>query len=407
MIKHYFKSTINALWKRKWFSFLTLFSIALSLIVVTCVATIWNMWSTPMAPEVNKERTLYLDAKVWIKENNRSIHQINAADVLPKSFFVKGVHELTTPEMSAVYYSQGVHDFMRNNKTKRIHLITTDANFFKIFDFEFIAGKPYHDEASRSPQYPCVITKELALYYFGNIDCLGKIIKNRSRQYKVTGIINKPVASQELSFDIYYQINPDEAQRYSNWYDVAFLCSSKADQEALDAELQKIAKTASDKHQKQRIELNTLSSVMNIIIKRFQFERDLWPIYATLILIVLIIPSLCLIDVLRNNQAHRTHEMGIHRAFGASKGRMASMLLVDNLVVTTIGGIVGLALSIIFFSFISEDSWTDTSQLFFNWSAIAYYMLVFLIIGFIAGILPAKRLSKLHIINALNQVEND
>lgn len=406
MIKSYLKAALSSMLRRKWFSLLTLFSISISLVVVTCGASMWNMITAPIAPEVNKDRTFFLNAQLISKSGGHQFSDISLLWEITKGFLNQDVYQFKTPELTTVYNKMGGGiEFIRNNKTKRANLMGTDANFFKVFEFDFIAGKPYIQTNSKEEiNSLCVISEELANYYFDGTDCLGQIIDDGARQYKVVGVVTKPTTQTSLKSDIYYLAKPEEFDGGGLYMNTAaFLCRSNQDKQALDAELKKYTFN-SDKGQ---VTMSSDSSAIQYLTNMIEFDQGYLPAYIALILIALIIPALCLVDILKNNLSHRSEELAIRRAFGAPRKNITSLLLIDNIILILTGGILGLGFSFLFYAALTEDSWTNLFFVFFNWRAFFYYIAVFLFIGAIAGVMPAYRLSKQQIVNALNAKEND
>ena len=407
MLKTNLKLIIASLLRRKWFTLLTLLSVAMALVIVTCAATLWNMWTAPIAPEVHKPRTFYLDAKVTDKTNGKELSEMDAMFVLKNDFYLKEINQLKTPEMVTVFNSEGIFDFRRNNKRQAFQHKCTDHNFFRIFDFEFVAGKPYAKENNELSVPHCVISEKLANYYFGSTACLGKVVKDISRQYRVCGVIKNTFSSHELQTDLYSQINPKITFRYLNWYKVAFLCPSKNDKESLDKELQTVGKKYSNKHDKMSVSLFSNIGYMIYLKQIMNFNDDNYLILFVLVLIVLVLPSICLIDVLKNNLEFRYQELGVRRAFGANRSKILQALLVENLFITFLGGLLGLVIAYVFLVVMIDDSWTSVLSVFLHWKAFFWYMGIFLIVGLLSGLIPAFRLSKNQIINALNETNDD
>jgi len=338
MFFNYLKITLASLWRRKWFSLLTLLSIALSLVVVTCAASLWNMLTAPIAPEIHKDRTFFLYAKVHEKKNGKEVLYTHAGSVLHNDFFYKDIYRLHTPKLATAFNAGGTVEFICKNKTRRFDLIKTDHNFFKVFQFDFVGGKSYAECNNQASIPHCVITEGLAKYYFGKNDCLGKIISCRSGRYEVCGVVKKPASSELLQADLYFQFNPRRESRYANWCDVVFLCDSSKDKEALDVELSHLARLVSDNNKRMEVKLLTVGSAGLYLKRFFYFGHRSYSISVIMILVVLIIPSLCLVDILKNNQENRNYELGVRRAFGASRQRMIGLLLVENVAVTLMGG---------------------------------------------------------------------
>ncbi len=67
-------------------------------------------------------------------------------------------------------------------------------------------------------------------------------------------------------------------------------------------------------------------------------------IYAILVLL----PAINLSSMTRSRLRHRVAEIGVRRAFGAKRIDIVSQLFGENLIITVIGGVIGLILSLIF-----------------------------------------------------------
>ena len=104
--------------------------------------------------------------------------------------------------------------------------------------------------------------------------------------------------------------------------------------------------------------------------------------------------------------ANRTVEIGTLRALGFQRRTILTAFLIESLMLSFIGGIVGLLLaSFLQFITVSTTNFGTFSELAFGFTispGIVLWTLVFsLIMGFIGGFLPAFRAARLNIINAL------
>lgn len=64
-----------------------------------------------------------------------------------------------------------------------------------------------------------------------------------------------------------------------------------------------------------------------------------------LVLIFLLVPALNLCGMISTRMEKRLPEMGICKAFGADRGRLLRQVLTENLVLTCLGGLLGLGLA--------------------------------------------------------------
>lgn len=104
--------------------------------------------------------------------------------------------------------------------------------------------------------------------------------------------------------------------------------------------------------------------------------------------------------------ANRTNEIGTMRALGFQKISILVSFLVESLILSFIGGCVGLFFSSFLELFtVSTMNWQTFSELAFSFSLtfkIIFSGLLFsLIMGFIGGVLPAFRAAKMNIVDAL------
>ena len=70
-------------------------------------------------------------------------------------------------------------------------------------------------------------------------------------------------------------------------------------------------------------------------------------IYIVVITILLLVPAINLSGITLSRMRRRMQEIGVRRAFGATRGELLRQVLAENLVVTLMGGVLGLILSYI------------------------------------------------------------
>lgn len=104
--------------------------------------------------------------------------------------------------------------------------------------------------------------------------------------------------------------------------------------------------------------------------------------------------------------ANRTNEIGTMRALGFQRISILVSFLTESLIISFIGGCIGLFFSsFLQFFTVSTMNWQTFSELAFSFSLtfkIIYMALLFaLIMGFIGGVLPAFRAARMNIVEAL------
>ncbi|MGB1217660.1 MAG: FtsX-like permease family protein, partial [Saprospiraceae bacterium] len=74
----------------------------------------------------------------------------------------------------------------------------------------------------------------------------------------------------------------------------------------------------------------------------------------------------------------------------------------ENIIITLIGGASSFLISFLLIYTINNSSIGSTFHLAFNGKLFIYSFLICILFGIISGIIPAWRMSKLHIVEALN-----
>ena len=127
-----------------------------------------------------------------------------------------------------------------------------------------------------------------------------------------------------------------------------------------------------------------------------------WVLIGLLSLFV-ILPTLNLINLNVSRIMERSSEIGVRKAFGASRLTILWQFIFENIVMTFIGGIIGFVLAYILIGLINNRRLLGEIQLQINFSFFIYSLLACLAFGVLSGILPALRMSKLHVVQALKQ----
>ena len=96
----------------------------------------------------------------------------------------------------------------------------------------------------------------------------------------------------------------------------------------------------------------------------------------------------------------RTSEIGLKKAIGARKRRILAQFLTEAAVLTSIGGLIGVAAGIVMAKVISQMSKTPVA---ISVPAIVFSVAFSMLIGIIFGLLPSIKAANLNPIDALRR----
>ncbi len=132
-----------------------------------------------------------------------------------------------------------------------------------------------------------------------------------------------------------------------------------------------------------------------------QVERSLQVLVVSIALISLVVGGIGIMNIMLVSVTERTREIGIRKAIGAKRLDILWQFLVESLVVTTLGGILGVIAGVsatriaVRFSIGGDNPYTVTPL----WVGVG--LIVAAATGLVAGVYPAWRASRLDPIEAL------
>jgi putative ABC transport system permease protein len=97
----------------------------------------------------------------------------------------------------------------------------------------------------------------------------------------------------------------------------------------------------------------------------------------------------------------RSSEIGVRKAFGASSRTLTYQFIVENLILTLLGGIIGVILSFIALQIINSANLIDNLTLSINFTVLFIALITCLVFGLLSGVYPAWRMSRLNVVTAL------
>ena len=119
------------------------------------------------------------------------------------------------------------------------------------------------------------------------------------------------------------------------------------------------------------------------------------------VLLVMLLPTLNLVNINITRIMERSSEIGVRKAFGASSITLVYQFIVENLILTFLGGLIGIVFSWFIIRVINSANLIDNVVLSLNATVLLFALLTCLIFGLLSGVYPAWRMSRLNVVNAL------
>ncbi len=413
MIKNYLKVALKVLARRKFFTFISLFGISITLLVLLVAAAIFDHMLAPQAPETRSDRTLGVYDLVM-----QGPHNVQSSEP-GYSFLDRYVRPLSTlPAVEALSFistPQGAVAYL-NGKKIESRLRRTDGAFWRILDFRFVEGGPFTDDDEQSARFVAVINETTRARFF-NGPAVGKTMEVDGQRFRVVGVVpDVPFLRFSSSSDIWVPISTAKTKLYRDqWmggFNALILAHSRADLPAIKAEyrarLREAEKQIPDPKTYQTLKsgADTLFEAWVRQVSPGGSSNPLAPgqVKAALFLLMLLfmlLPTLNLVNINLSRILDRASEIGVRKAFGASSRTLVGQFVIENLVITLLGAALGLLLAIPVLTALNTSGVFPYARLVVSFRVFFYGLAMAVFFGILSGVYPAWRMSKLHPAQAL------
>lgn len=411
MLKNYFKIAIAVLKRRKFFTLISLFGISFTLtILIVATAFVDNVTSSNY-PEVNRDRSLYI---ITVQERGtKSGAHMNG----PASFYYldRYVKTLKTPVKVAISSFYAVTNAYTNDKKLAINLKYTNDEFWDVFQYNFVEGKPYTLQQINNGERVAVISEDTKKEYFGNVpSVVGKYIEADNVLYKISGVVKSVPVIMPVSYaDLYLPYTVNRTGDYKQKtlrgnFTAVIMATSKADVPKMKEEYAAVV----SKIKPMDKDLDVFESVADSYLASFIRNSPLGSsdesgltklllIVSLFVFFFMLLPTLNLININISRIMERSSEIGVRKAFGASGATLVGQFIVENLILTFLGCLIGIVLAFIILQVMNNSNIIANIQLSVNGTVLLYSLVACLVFGLLSGVYPAWRMSRLQVVTAL------
>jgi putative ABC transport system permease protein len=409
MLNHYLVLAVKVLLRRKFFTFISLFGISFTLLVLTVVAALFDHSFGPGAEEPLQDRTLYAGRAVMYAKNNT--WSSNAGFKLLDGYArgLPGVERLSLYENSHT-----VHSYLDGRKVSS-GLKRTDDEFWRILQFEFLEGGPFGTADVAEARFVAVINRTTRQRIFDGRNAVGQSLEADGQRFRVVGVVEDVSEMRSVpSADIWVPYTTAKTDAYKreimgDWNAIA-LARDKAAMAGIHEEFNSrlLRVELPDKDYEAIVapfetKFAGFARLMPTADRKDP-ESQVWKMVALLFVLALLfilIPTVNLVNINISRIMERASEIGVRKAFGAPSRTLVGQFLVENILLTLIGGTVGFVLSIFVLRGIAQSGLFSYARFTINLRVFAYGMALAVVFGLISGVYPAWRMSRLNPVQAL------
>ncbi|TFH64700.1 MAG: hypothetical protein E4G91_04975, partial [Candidatus Zixiibacteriota bacterium] len=201
MWKNYLKIASKVLMRRKFFTFVSLFGISFTLLILMVSAAAVVHMAAPARAGSKFDRSMFVE-RINLKSGKM---QINSS---PSYYFLdRYVRSMKQPEAVSLQSTQSQVSVYVSDRKLGLSLKYTDDVFWDIMEFPFLEGRPYNAEMVSTAEPVAVITDWAKRQVFGSGPAIGEYLETTAGSYRVIGVIPKEEITTNLtSSDIYVPI---------------------------------------------------------------------------------------------------------------------------------------------------------------------------------------------------------
>lgn len=256
---------------------------------------------------------------------------------------------------------------IKNGSALSAQVLAVDDMYWKIYDYKFISGTPFTREEIESENKLAILNESTARAIFNESDVAGRNIDINNIPYTVKGVVEDvfPLLPDGTVSVFTNFEHSTESSGYGGVFgkvSVRLLLADGVDPSHVKKQVEKkyedanreLAQTQQTLFYHQQPYTSAELAAGNFGPNNDSKLKSKQRYRALVYIILLLLPAINLSNMTRSRLLNRVTEIGVRRAFGAKRRKIISQIFTENLLMTFVGGVIGLCLSLLFLAFLSE-----------------------------------------------------
>lgn len=349
-------------------AWVTVIGTALSIFLIMTVVMMQQVSIIPFAPESHRDRMLY-----GMFFNTESIDNDNSRSASLSYDTAKKLYEGLDGVEKICYESEAITKLDAKGTTNEKFTVDSrmaDRGFWEVYDYTLLDGRYFNDEEVAAERKVTIVTESTARRLFGGERAVGQHFELDHTDYEVVGVVSNSSILASMAYgEVFIPIEIKDvwgegfgplmtALLVKEGVDFEYIRQQvKGRYARLDTELKSSGqKTVYHGAPFDQEVIATGHSYSNVTPDPTSGRYMRYALYALL----LIVPAINLSSMLHSRLRHRVSEIGVRRAFGCTRFHVVTDIIVENLIVTIVGGLIGFGLGILFAEFY-DGLYTDPS----------------------------------------------
>jgi putative ABC transport system permease protein len=411
MLKNYLKIALKVLVRRKFFTFISLFGISFTLVVLMVVTALLDHMLAPMAPESRQDRIIGVYRAEMFGARAGWSGQAGYKLLDRYARGLDGVERL-----SIFSGGNNVASFVGGQKIMST-LKRTDGEFWQILDFMFVEGAPYTTADVDGAAFVAVINETTRRKFFGEKPAIGQTLEADGQRFRVVGVVPDVSRVRFVPFsDIWVPLTTAKSDAYKrdlvgDFLGIALAKNPDALPSIREQFNTRLANIEFDDPKQFTSMVAPFETMFDSYAREAPFIGDGrdpraqgWKLMLMLVglgLLFMLLPAVNLININVSRIMERASEIGVRKAFGASARTLVGQFIVENIILTLVGGAIGFLLSFFVLRALTASGYIQYADLQINPRVFLYGLAIAGLFGLLSGVYPAWRMSRMNPVQAL------
>ena len=390
------KMAFKAIWANKIRSFLTMLGVIIGVMSVTVLMAIGQGTTASVTDSIAAMGTNMLSVTIQTRRTGFGGPGMSRST---RSTSAKGTVILTAEDVLALKDDasiQYVSPTVSGSLTVKAGSTNTNASIMGVYpdyasivNTELASGRYIIDADVENRSAVCVVGAELAEELFGNTNVVDNTLHVDGRKFRIVGVLDDSSSTLVMPFTL--------AQRMLESTSITSFYVSAADASSVDA-----AQTAVERFLYKKYQDDSTYSIMNqeeMLEAMEETASTLSMMLGGIAGISLLVGGIGIMNIMLVSVTERSREIGIRKAIGAKRRNILLQFLVESVVLSGMGGVLGLVLGYGLMHVLEAYMGMQVAAS----AGVAQLALGFsMFVGVVFGLYPANKASKLKPIDALH-----
>ncbi|HZX28616.1 MAG TPA: ABC transporter permease [Telluria sp.] len=412
MFRNYLLTAWKVFTRRKLYTAINLTCIVLTLVVLLVVTALLEYAFFPGGVERKSDRMLQVSSLTLTNADHTATHRS------PIGYKIVDRYLRTIPgveAVAAVSSPQSVSVF-REGQISQAVMRRADAAYWQILDFNVVRGAlPTAGDVAQG-RFVAVLNESTARRLYGSVDVVGQTLNAAGQAFRIIGVVEN-VLHVNAYADIWVPVTTYPSTAYRQSLDGSFsgllLVRDTGDLPRVQRAIASAARTVQSDDPKEWTKAyfwgdSKLEMFARGLLGNDQQQdagaTELLALIGGAMLIFMLLPALNLVNLNVGRIMERSAEIGVRKAFGATNRQLVVQFIVENVLLSLAGGVLGLLLAQGVLMWLNAADIIPYLKLNINLTVFALGLVIAAVFGVLSGVIPAWKMARLDPVHALKGV---